>query len=288
MHNWSMSTDDLGRAYPVIIDEVLSRGELVQPRGMATREIRPFMLTLYDPSKCIVARPGFSRSVMWAEIAQVVGGVYSSEMCDLLMPEATRNLFTEHGAYGPRTRTQLMDVVDELTSDPYSRRAVVYIGRPNDLAVAPETHDVPCTLTWQFMLRDGGLEMIVNMRSWDLVWGLSYDIPVFVSIQNVVAAALGVWASVYTHIAGSAHIYERHWDIGEKLQEAPDRTLDDVGVRAFTGARTNLSQSQLSAREAIRRTIGKQTVREGAGEATKWRPAIEAWERKLGRGLLSV
>ena len=77
-----------------------------------------------------------------------------------------------------------------------------------------------CTLTWHFFNRNDKLEMIVNMRSWDLVWGLSYDIPCFVAVQMAVADALDLELGEYTHVAGSGHVYERHFDmIADKTTE---------------------------------------------------------------------
>jgi len=59
--------------------------------------------------------------------------------------------------------------------------------------------------------RDGMIDAIVCMRSWDLVWGLTYDVPCFVAVQTALARALDVEVGCYLHLAGSAHVYERHW-----------------------------------------------------------------------------
>ncbi|HEY6018822.1 MAG TPA: thymidylate synthase, partial [Candidatus Paceibacterota bacterium] len=73
--------------------------------------------------------------------------------------------------------------------------------------------EMPCTMTWQFHLRDDILSMSVNMRSWDLVWGLSYDVPSFVAVQMMLAQHLNAKLGMYVHDAGSAHVYEQHYDI---------------------------------------------------------------------------
>lgn len=215
-----LRTDDLARDYKGLLSDVLLSGRTVAPRGSEVREVTPLVLTLTDPSRCVVQRPGFNRGLMWAEIAMVTSGLYSAALYDAVAPPQSRALLTEFGAYGPRVSPQLVDVVRELTRDPDSRRAVVYVGRPDDLRQVQslaET-DMPCTMTWQFFVRDGALEMLVNMRSWDLVWGLSYDVPVFTSIQRALAAVLNVGVGSYVHVAGSAHVYDRHYDIVDKLK----------------------------------------------------------------------
>jgi thymidylate synthase len=133
-------------------------------------------------------------------------------------------------AYGPRTRAQLLRVVAELTKAPDSRRAVVYVGRDAALQKAyteaeERAGEMPCTCHWQFLLRDGALNMTVYMRSWDAVWGLTYDVPCFVAVQQAVAAALKVPVGRYVHHAGSLHVYERHW--GWEAWDTEDELLLD-------------------------------------------------------------
>jgi thymidylate synthase len=151
---------------------------------------------------------------MDAEIAMLLAGVYDGELLKALTPKAAE-LTTPLTAYGPRVRHQLQLVLPELRENPDSRRAVVYVGRPTDLEnISHATaNEMPCTMTWQFLQRNEELHMIVNMRSWDAVWGLSYDVPCFVAVQIALARALGVEMGTYHHHAGSFHVYERHWDI---------------------------------------------------------------------------
>ena len=66
---------------------------------------------------------------------------------------------------------------------------------------------------WQFDLTEGSLDMTVNMRSNDAVWGLSYDVPSFTAVQRAMALSLGVPLGTYFHQAGSFHVYERHYNV---------------------------------------------------------------------------
>lgn len=204
----------LGIEYPDLLDELLLRGRLVGSRGGRTREFIDFHLTLRDPARCIVDRDGFSRRFMDAEIAMLLAGVYDGGLLRSISPKAAE-LTTPLTAYGPRVRHQLPQIIDELRREPSSRRAVVYVGRPEDLGQVGDitAGEMPCTMTWQFLVRNDELDMIVNMRSWDAVWGLSYDIPCFVAVQTAVARALHVDVGKYRHNAGSFHVYERHWDV---------------------------------------------------------------------------
>jgi thymidylate synthase len=87
---------------------------------------------------------------------------------------------------------------------------------------------MPCTALWQFHLRDELLSMTAVMRSWDLVWGLSFDVPSFVAVQLALADHLGVGIGRYVHVAGSAHVYDRHYDV-ETWPRDDVLTLDYLG-----------------------------------------------------------
>jgi len=117
--------------------------------------------------------------------------------------------------------TQWKYVIDELTSDQDSRRAVIHIRSPQDSILA--TKDVPCTLSLQFFLREDKVHMVVSMRSSDLIFGIAYDIPAFTLFQEVLAkdltARLGrpIGLGHYTHISNSLHIYEKHFKMVEGI-----------------------------------------------------------------------
>jgi thymidylate synthase len=216
-----LHTQDLGADYKKLLSDVMRQGDVVRPRGMEVREVRPLLLTLSRPERCFTKRPGINRALTYMEICQILAGEFDGALFEAVSPLASK-LLTAGGAYGPRTAGQIRLVVAELQKDPDSRRAVVYVGRDTDLERihASSTTDQPCTATWQFFNRGGRLEMVVNMRSWDLVWGLANDVPCFVAVQQGIAWALGLEVGGYTHLAGSAHIYERHYDMADKVEAA--------------------------------------------------------------------
>jgi thymidylate synthase len=204
----------LGTAYRSLLAHVVETGNEVPSRIGLTKELLNFRLELEEPEYCIVGRTGMSERFMHEEILQILAGVHDNERLRAITPKAA-DLITLATAYGPRTWEQVAWCASELTSHPSSRRAVVYIGRPEDAVSIGEATagEMPCTETWQFHLRDDELHMTVTMRSWDLVWGLSYDIPSFVAVQMAVAHSLGAGLGTYVHTAGSGHIYEQHFGI---------------------------------------------------------------------------
>lgn len=212
----------LSTHYPLLLQHVLSLGEEVPSRNGSTREVLGLSLEMREPHHCVIDRAGFSRSFMEAEIAMLLAGTYDHDLVNAISARASE-LLSPTTAYGPRIAEQLLDVENELLADPGSRRAVVYVGRQDDLKSVNDPDrkgEMPCTLTWQFLVRQQHLYMLVNMRSWDLVWGLSYDVPCFVAVQMALAKSLGCKLGTYLHVAGSAHVYQRHWKL--KADPNPD------------------------------------------------------------------
>jgi len=119
------------------------------------------------------------------------------------------------GAYGLRISdwgksNQIEAAISELAAFNNSRRAVISIFNGSIDLVSKDLW-IPCTETFQFLIRDNKLHMIVNMRSNDVYLGVPYDIFSFTMIQEYIAMRLGVPLGTYFHNAGSFHIYERQY-----------------------------------------------------------------------------
>ncbi len=147
---------------------------------------------------------------------------------------------TAYWAYGPRFMTQLRGVISLLKEKPRTRRAVLCLWRPEDIAhaIAEDVADVPCVTTFQFFQRHGRLSMQVYQRSQDLWVGFPNDIFAFCTIQRIVAEILGCQLGEYTHVMGSCHIYEAH--VG-KVCEALESHVEVRKVKEVRADTTSLS-----------------------------------------------
>ena len=207
----------LSAGYKMLLQAVIRDGDLIRSRVGDTMEVVGFNLQLHEPCECVVRREGFNKKLLEVECAMILAGVFDEDLVRMTTPKVA-DLVGAQTAYGPRIRDQIGLVADELTEHPESRRGVLYIGHAKDLwSVRADDPDVkgemPCTECIQFIQRDHQLHACVSMRSWDLVWGLSYDVPMFVSLQMAMAKHLGCHVGKYYHFAGSAHVYDRHWDL---------------------------------------------------------------------------
>lgn len=218
------------------------------PRGQNIKEILGASFTIKNPRDRIpyVVGRKFSMSYMVAELIWYLAGDNSTEWIskysafwrDISDDGVTANsaygarLFKPHDKIAQGRYTQLDYIIEELKRDPDSRRAVMHLRVPDDSIDAKL--DVPCTLALQFFIRDGALHQVANMRSSDLIFGIAYDIPAFTVFQELIANELGVEVGTYTHTSNSLHIYERHFDMAEKIIQAGS-TNDSLALQQKNG-----------------------------------------------------
>lgn len=222
------------RSYWRLLDFVSKRGEKVSPRGLNTFELINATLTLRNPIDRVIPDRERKMNIGFAiaEWYSFMFGVddinfftkfiksyskFSSDGQKLDGCYGTRINFCQSTAGLISSVNQIDEVVNKLKKDPDSRQAVVAIYSKEDLIGAGGLN-TPCTMTLQFLLRGGNLHTIVNMRSSDVVKGLTYDVFVFTMVQEYVARQLQVPLGHYYHNAGSLHLYETDLDLLSKLR----------------------------------------------------------------------
>lgn len=109
---------------------------------------------------------------------------------------------------------QYSNVLNELRSFPNSRRAVMIYTRPTMWTDYNKNgmSDFMCTNAVQYMIRDGELVTVVQMRSNDVVFGYRNDYAWQRHLSDKLAADLGLPSGPIYWNVGSLHVYERHFD----------------------------------------------------------------------------
>ena len=104
---------------------------------------------------------------------------------------------------------QVQHVVDEICSNPTSRRLIVSawnVADLGDMALAP------CHLLFQFYVSDGKLSCQLYQRSADLFLGVPFNLASYALLTMMVAQVTGLETGEFIHTFGDAHIYNNHVD----------------------------------------------------------------------------
>lgn len=117
---------------------------------------------------------------------------------------------------------QLGKCIEQLKANKNTRQAwlTIFDGKEKD----DYEFDTPCTLSIGFDISqdtvgDDLLNICVNMRSNDLVYGFCNDQYCFSKLQEYVAKKLGIYVGTYYHFVHDLHIYERHYNLKERYYE---------------------------------------------------------------------
>ena len=133
---------------------------------------------------------------------------YCQEMLDGIMDfevQAGNWAYTYHSRYA----NQYQFIIDELTRDPWSRRAVMDIRTAEDM----ENEDPACWQHAQYFIRDNRLHCKILFRSNDACKAAFMNAFALIELQKRIAGALGIEVGTYTHRANSFHCYERDFGL---------------------------------------------------------------------------
>lgn len=220
--------------YCKAVDALIHDGAPVVSRGRAVHEALHTVLRLENPRQRVMTVRGRRANPFFqmAETVWILAGradaqwitTFNRQLSQFLDVGVPRPGFF-HGAYGERLRRwghisklettgaqetdQLKAIIDQLRRDPGSRRAVAVLHNPTYDNPWMDTADRPCNIALSVQQRDGKLHLAVFNRSNDLTLGLSYtNIVQFTTIQEFLAAALGLDVGTYTHVSSSLHVYD--------------------------------------------------------------------------------
>jgi thymidylate synthase len=135
--------------------------------------------------------------------------------------------------YSERIIPQLVWIVQELRKNPETRQAIINI-HSNIKPMTSYSQDskravvtsvdlknrggggrIPCSMYYQFLIREGQLECIYTMRSCDLLTHFPIDVSLALGLRKIVADQIGISdKGMFTYFAGSLHAYYK--DIKEK------------------------------------------------------------------------
>ena len=150
----------------------------------------------------------------WADENGDLGPVYGSQWRSWPTPDG-------------RHVDQLAEVIEQLVSNPDSRRHVVSAWNVADV---PDMALAPCHTMFQFYVApvDGGLDRLscqLYQRSADVFLGVPFNIASYALLTHMVAQVAGLGVGDFVHTLGDAHLYLNHLDQARLQLERMPRPL---------------------------------------------------------------
>lgn len=117
------------------------------------------------------------------------------------------------------TIDQLKNVIDEIKTNPDSRRLIVSAWNPEDV---PTMALPPCHTMFQFYVADGKLSCQLYQRSGDIFLGIPFNIASYALLTSLIANECGLEVGEFIHTLGDAHIYSNHIEqVNTQLERTP-------------------------------------------------------------------
>lgn len=117
------------------------------------------------------------------------------------------------------TLDQLKKVIDQIKTNPDSRRLIVTAWNPaevDDMALPP------CHAFFQFYVAEGKLSCQLYQRSADVFLGVPFNIASYALLTHLIAHECGLEVGEFVHSFGDTHIYLNHLQqINEQLSREP-------------------------------------------------------------------
>lgn len=111
---------------------------------------------------------------------------------------------------------QIRNVIEEAKRNPESRRLYVTAWNPEE---NNKMSLLPCFHGFQLFIDNNNLDLLVNMRSSDIMLGLPSDLLFHALLMLVFANELKISPRKLTFSLGDAHIYKNHIEYAEYAKE---------------------------------------------------------------------
>jgi thymidylate synthase len=212
---------DLNRGFPILTTKKvpfkLIVAELLWFLEGSTNNNRLAELSGCDPEKTIWAE--------WATESGELGPIYGKQWRSW-----------DRGPYAPID--QIAEVIEQIKSNPNSRRLIVSGWNPTALPYAdlsPQQNVSagmqalpPCHTLFQFYVEDGKLSCQLYQRSADIFLGVPFNIASYALLTHIIAAECGLRVGEFVHTFGDLHLYHNHFAQATELLSRKPRDLPSL------------------------------------------------------------
>ncbi|SUD89719.1 Thymidylate synthase [Psychrobacter phenylpyruvicus] len=153
----------------------------------------------------------------------------------------------EDGSYNQDGIDQISEVIEQIKTNPNSRRLIVSGWNP---AEATQVALPPCHTLFQFFVADGKLSCQLYQRSADLFLGVPFNIASYSLLTHMVAQVCDLDVGEFIWTGGDCHLYQNHIEqvneqlsreaydlpslwLNPEIKDIFDFTFDDIRVENY-------------------------------------------------------
>jgi len=252
--------ETFANVYEELLRQLTNKPEFTDtaPRGMRIKEISDVVLqierseiNMFDNDARGIDHRYLAGELLWyfagrRDIEFI--SKYSSFWENIKNNDGTLNSAYGYQLWGTENQfgfTEWKWAIAALSKDADSRQAIIRFNKPE--VSFDGNKDFICTLAGVFQIRDGKLNLAINMRSSDAILGLTFDIPFFsLLIQAMRAELLPIVPDLeigkLTMLLNSSHIYERHFEL---VKEMLDNPFTDCALPIYESNLVNLPVNKI-------------------------------------------
>jgi len=115
-----------------------------------------------------------------------------------------KNPFVRKEENGAKTFDQIGWVINEIKTNPNSRRLVVLAWHPANAVISKLP---PCHYTFTFNVNDGKLNCHLTQRSGDIALGIPFNLAAYSLLTQLIAQETNLEVGYFAHTIVDAHIY---------------------------------------------------------------------------------
>lgn len=247
------------KAYLDLMQDVVDNGNDRGDRtGVGTRSVfgRQIRFNLQEGFPLVTTKKVHLRSII-CELLWFLNGSTDNNWLKRNRVSIWDEWATEDGDLGPiygkqwrswacpdgRVVDQISEVMEQIRSNPRSRRLIVSAWNPADLpdeSASPQDNVragrmalAPCHCLFQFYVSDDKLSCQLYQRSADLFLGVPFNIASYALLTHMIAQQCDLGVGDFVHSFGDCHLYNNHLTddiVYEQLRREP-RPLPKLVIR---------------------------------------------------------
>lgn len=128
-----------------------------------------------------------------------------------------------------KTVDQIAQLVDQIRTNPASRRLIVSAWNPS---VVDQMALPPCHCLFQFYVAEGRLSCQLYQRSADIFLGVPFNIASYALLTHMIAHVTGLGVGDFVHSFGDAHLYANHVEQADLQLTREPRPLPHLYIQA--------------------------------------------------------